>query len=379
MLLTKGFEVEMYTGTPAGEAIGFSGKIADTLPGFVREPDQRNVEYITPPLTSYEQLLCALLKPRLALRHFLQERGSYTLLPGSTLALGGSDYFDRSDPENPYHDYIEKTYHTTVVTASIHINIGLSTPDQIMRACRLLRVEAPLYLALSASSPFLAGQVTGSHSSRWQVFPKTPPSVPLFVDHAHYIQWTQEQLALGSMQNVRHLWAAVRPNGADRPFDLNRVELRICDLVADPVVILGLAALMEARLLAMLDDPDGWDPLLAGFTPAELVEICNQNEQAAARHSLEAELIHWQTGQTITAQAWLEQQLTEAWLLAHPLGFSCFLSPLQRVLAEGNEAQQWLRQVEDGSSPAQVYQAAIQEMQEIERELAETICHPLLA
>ena len=58
MLLSKGFEVELYTGTPAGEIVGLSDRIAAELEGFVREPDSRNVEYTTAPRYSYDQLLC---------------------------------------------------------------------------------------------------------------------------------------------------------------------------------------------------------------------------------------------------------------------------------------------------------------------------------
>ncbi|NES85938.1 MAG: putative glutamate--cysteine ligase, partial [Moorea sp. SIO2B7] len=60
MLLSKGFEVEMYTGTPKGDIVGFSDQIVASLDGFVREPDQRNVEYTTAPLCCYDRLLCAL-------------------------------------------------------------------------------------------------------------------------------------------------------------------------------------------------------------------------------------------------------------------------------------------------------------------------------
>ncbi|MCJ2544273.1 glutamate--cysteine ligase [Thermostichus vulcanus] len=374
MLLTKGFEVEMYTGTATGEVVGLSDRICQALPGFVREPDRRNVEYITPPLRRYEDLICALLQPRAQLRQFLCSLGPYTLLPGSTLALGGADHFERSDPDNPYHDYIERTYGTQVVTASIHINVGLPDTESIFRACRLLRVEAPLYLALSASSPFLDGQVTGSHSSRWQVFPKTPAQVPLFRDHAHYITWMQEQLALGTMQNVRHLWAAVRPNGPERPYHLNRAELRICDLVGDPVMILAITALIEARLLQLLADPEALDPLRGAFTPMELETLCDQNEQAAARHSLHATLIDWQKGRERVAQEWIEELLTEAWRIGQPQGFGCFLAPLQTLLKQGNEAQRWLQQVNQGSSPAQVYQQAIQELAFQEQAMLETLC-----
>jgi len=138
VLLSKGFEVEMYTGTPEGEVVGLSDRIVADLEGFVREPDSRNVEYTTAPLCSYDRLLCALVKPRVRLREYLKQLGDYTLLPGSTLSLGGSDRFYRSDPNNPYHTYIEQTYGTKVVTASIHINIGISQPELLMRAIRLV-------------------------------------------------------------------------------------------------------------------------------------------------------------------------------------------------------------------------------------------------
>jgi len=288
--------------------------------------------------------------------------------------LGGSDHFERSDPGNPYHDYIERTYGTRVVTASIHINVGLPDSEAIFLACRLLRAEAPLYLALSASSPFLDGQVTGYHSSRWQVFPKTPAQVPFFRDHAHYIAWMQEQLALGTMQNVRHLWASVRPNGPERPYHLNRVELRICDLVADPVMVLAIAALVEARLWQLLSQPEVLDPLQGPFTPAELESLCEANEQAAARESLQARLIDWRTGRERSAQEWIEELLTEAWRIGQPQGLGCFLAPLQTLLQRGNEAQRWLQQVSQGSTPAQVYQQAIQELEDQDRERQKTLC-----
>ncbi|NJO53325.1 MAG: glutamate--cysteine ligase, partial [Leptolyngbyaceae cyanobacterium RM2_2_4] len=267
MLLTKGFEVEMYTGTPDGDIVGLSDRIVAALDGFVREPDSRNVEYTTAPLCRYERLLCDLVRPRRQLRAYLKQLGNYTLIPGSTLALGESDRFYRSDPANPYHAYIENTYGTKVVTASIHINVGISDPEVLMRAIRLIRLEAPLYLALSASSPFLDGEATGYHSTRWGVFPKTPAHVPLFESHAHFVRWTEEQLVAGTMQNVRHLWSSVRPNGDRRPYNLNRLELRICDLMIDPIALLAITALLEARLQQLIFDPS-LDPLEISTLPA---------------------------------------------------------------------------------------------------------------
>jgi predicted glutamate--cysteine ligase len=382
-MLSKGFEVEMYTSNPQGEIVGLSDQIVKALDGFVREPDSRNVEYTTPPCYRYERLLCDLVRPRVRLRQYLQELGDYTLFPGSTLALEGSDRFYRSDPANPYHTYIEQTYGTKVVTASIHINIGIADPEMLMRACRLIRVEAPLFLALSASSPFLDGQVTGFHSTRWGLFPKTPQHVPLFESHSHFIRWTEQQLAAGTMQNVRHLWSAVRPNGDRRPYHLNRLELRICDLVSDPISLLAITALIEARLLQLMHDP-ALDPLEMSQLPAstrqdDLVALADANEAAAARLSLDASLRHWKDGTPILAREWIEQLYGEVWGMAKQQGFSCFLLPLKKILREGNEAQRWLTQHHQGVTVPEVMQQAIQTVANQELALQASLCQPMVA
>ncbi len=383
MLLSKGFEVEMYTGTPLGDSVGLADKIVADLDGFVTEPDSRNVEYTTAPFFSYDRLLCALVSPRVKLRAYLERLGNYTIIPGSTLSLGGSDRFYRSDPKNPYHAYIQETYGTKVVTASIHINIGISDPELLMRACRLVRVEAPLYLALSASSPFLDGHTTGYHSTRWGLFPKTPAHVPLFESHTHFIRWTEAQLAAGTMKNVRHLWSSVRPNGNRRPYDLNRLEMRICDLIVDPLGLLAVTALLEARLWQLMADPS-LDPLEKSTLPAstraeDLVALADANEKAAARQSLDAELRHWQDGKPILARDWVAQLYDEVRPLAKQRGFSCFLSPVQKILSEGNTAQQWLKKINQNLDTRTIIVQAIQAMAEQERELEDKLCQQLVA
>ncbi|OKH20481.1 putative glutamate--cysteine ligase [Hydrococcus rivularis NIES-593] len=382
MLLSKGFEVEMYTGTPEGDIVGLSDRIVRDLEGFVREPDSRNVEYTTAPLCCYDRLLCAILRPRRQLRKYLQKIGNYTLIPGSTLSLGGGDRFYRSDPNNPYHDYIEQTYGTTVVTASIHMNVGIDDPEDLLQACRLIRVEAPLYLALSASSPFFDGKATGYHSTRWHIFPKTPAQIPLFESHAHFIRWTEEQLAKGTMQNVRHLWSSVRPNGDRRPYCLNRLELRICDLITNPISLLAVMALLEARLTQLLQDPS-LDPLQLSRLPAatraeDLIAITNANEEAAAHRSLDAQLRHWQDGRKILAREWIEEIYQEVLPIAKQRGIACFLSPVKKILREGNQAQQWMQQYEAGWDIRSIITRAIQTTELQEQELEHKLCQPLL-
>jgi predicted glutamate--cysteine ligase len=341
-LLTKGFEVEMFTGRRDGTVEGCAAEAASALEGFVTEPDNRNLEYTTPPDADYDRQLAYLLSPRQKLRNWLALR-DLTLLPGSTLSLGDSSRFVRSNPVNPYHADIERLYGTRVVTASVHINLGMQAMEPLFAGLRLLRCEGALLLAISASSPFLDGQATGAQSQRWLQFPLTPPQVPLFTSHAHYVAWMHDQLALGSMLNVRHLWTSVRPNGERRPESLNRLELRICDLISDPRLLLAVTAWAELRLLRLMGDPDSLDPLVASaLSPAELASLADQNDRAAAQHGLNAVVCHWRTGEPCRARDWMAEELEAMAPLAENLNLGATLEPLQAALALGSESMRWL-------------------------------------
>jgi len=368
-LLLKGFEVELFTGRPDGTVVGCSPAAAAALDGFVTEPDHRNLEYITAPHASYQRQLELLLEPRRQLRAWLAERG-LTILPGSTLSLGDSSRFERSNPDNPYHDYIETTYGTQVVTASVHINLGLTDMGALFAACRLVRCEAALLLALSASSPFLDGVATGAHSQRWLQFPLTPPQVPLFRSHSHYIAWVEEQLASGAMQNVRHLWTSVRPNGDNRPHGLNRLELRICDLITDPALLLAITAYCELRIQQLLTDPTSHDPQVASqLTADELASLADANDRAAARSSLQATLSDWRTGAPIQAADWIRRDLASLAPLAEQLNLAGTLAPLDAVLSGGNQAMRWLERRAQGRPIAAIVAASAEAMAQRESAL----------
>lgn len=372
-LLTKGFEVEMFTGRRDGSVVGCAAEAAQALEGFMTEPDNRNLEYITPPDADYQRQLGFLLAPRQQLRSWLAHR-DLTLLPGSTLSLGDSACFERSNPDNPYHGSIESLYGTRVVTASVHINLGMGELEPLFAGLRLLRCEGSLLLALSTSSPFLDSHPTGAHSQRWLEFPLTPPLVPLFLSHGHYVAWMHEQLAEGSMLNVRHLWTSVRPNGENRPESLNRLEIRICDLISDPGVLLAVTAWAELRLLLLLEDPARFDPLEAStLTPKELATLADQNDRAVAQCGLDATVCHWRTGEPLLARDWLEEELAAMAPLAKRLALGPILEPLKSVLAEGSESIRWLERYRAGESIARIIATEAMAMEARDTELWERL------
>ena len=365
-MLLKGFEVELFTGTFAGENVGIASAITEDLSDFVKEPDQRNLEYITVPDRRYAVLKHALLLPRQKLRKWLDYK-KLTILPGSTLSLGNTKIFERSDSENTYHSFIEKKYGTSVVTASIHINLGIENLSLLFSALRLVRCEASLFLALSASSPFLEGKATGAHSQRWIQFPKTPSNVPMFLDHSHYVKWVENQLDQGKMQNERHLWTSVRPNGPERPHILNRLELRICDLVGNVDLLLAITALLELRIINLQNNIKKYDPIEASSkTQQELALMADENDLNAAKSSLDANLSHWKTGQQIKCRDWVKELLSEVTPLAKELDMLELLEPIESVLLNGNQSMMWLNSYCKGVSIQALLQKGMSEMEQEE-------------
>ena len=200
--LFKGYEVELFTGS-SNSHIGVAEIIEKSFSDFVKEPDKRNVEYITTPEKNYQNLHKKLLTPRINLRKWLKKR-NLTIIPSSTLCFKHNSEFQRSDIENVYHQFIQDNYGISIATTSVHINIGIENLDKLFAAIRLARCEAALYLSLSASSPFLNNEITNNHSQRWMQFPKTPDKVPFFIDHESYVNWIERNIANGNMQNIRH-------------------------------------------------------------------------------------------------------------------------------------------------------------------------------
>jgi len=359
--LYKGFEVELFTGS-LNSHIGVSDEIEKKFPDFVKEPDNRNVEYITTPEKNYNFLYEKLVTPRKKLRQWLNKK-ELTIIPSSTLCFKHDIHFQRSDIDNVYHQFIQDNYGTSIATSSVHINIGIDDLDKLFTAIRLIRSEAALYLSLSASSPFLNNKITNYHSQRWIQFPKTPSRVPFFVNHNSYINWIEKNISNKNMQNIRHFWSSIRPNGPQRPLILDRLELSICDFGHDINLLLGITAMIELRILNLFENINTLDPLNASFFSIDkLSEICDQNETNAAKDSLNSELIHWQDGEKVICREWIQNLLAELSSTAEKFNMKHLLKPIYSVLEKGNQSMKWINQYEKGLSIEQIMKISIDDM-----------------
>ena len=173
----------------------------------------------------------------------------------------------------------------------------------------------------------------------------------------------EENIANNTMQNIRHLWASIRPNGPQRPLILDRLELRICDFVYDTELLLGITAMIELRILNLFENIKTLDPLNASFFSIDkLSEICDQNETNAAKDSLNSELINWQDGKKVICREWIQNLLSDLSSTAENFGMKHLLNPIYKVLEEGNQSMKWINQYEKGLSIEQIMKISIDDM-----------------
>ena len=232
-------------------------------------------------------------------------------------------------------------------TFSLHVHVGVNDGDRAVRVCDRLRPVLPLLLALSASSPFLDGRLTGLHSTRSQIFTRSFPrcGVPdAFGSWAAYRDYVDLLLATSSIIEFTQVWWSVRPH-----FAFGTVEVRICDAQPSAGESDALAALIVACVAQALRDVDEGVPF--SDPPGRLIE---ENTWRAIRGGLDGRMVDLDRGVEYPSMEIAERLL--AWTA--PVRAELEIDP---QLPERNASQRQRAMIESGASIHEVYDTMVRE------------------
>ena len=141
------------------------------------------------------------------------------------------------------------------------------------------------------------------------------------------------------------------------------MELRVCDFVSNIDLLLGITALLELRILYLFENIKSVDPFVSSvFSMGQLQTICDENEIKAAKNSLNAELIHWKDGTKVVCKDWIQDLLIELLPTAEKFDMKHLLNPIYKVIEEGNQSMQWIKQYEKGFTIEEIMKCAIDDM-----------------
>jgi carboxylate-amine ligase len=230
-------------------------------------------------------------------------------------------------------------------TFSLHVHVGIRGADRAVLVCDRLRPVLPLWLALSASSPYLDGRDSGLHSARTQIFTKSFPRCGIpdaFGGWKAFTAYVDFLVRTRSIVEYTQLWWSIRPH-----FSFGTVEVRICDSQITAGESEGLAALIVACVAQAARDLDAGRPHLDH--PRRLIE---ENLWRALRFGLEGELIDLDNERTYPASEVLGRLLDWTAPARSELGIEVVLPPL-------NGTQRQRRMSESGWSMEDIYASTV--------------------
>ena len=168
----------------------------------------------------------------------------------------------------------------------LHVHVGMPSPEDCWRCLDAVLPWLPVVLALSANSPWFAGELTGMASNRAPILAELPRAgaPPAFASYAEWEAWVERLVRLGVTEDYTRIWWDVRPHPA-----LGTLEVRVPDQPTDVRLSAAFAALLQALCATALDGalpPRGAD--LGDRGRADYA----QNRWSAARFGPRATLLH---------------------------------------------------------------------------------------
>jgi glutamate---cysteine ligase / carboxylate-amine ligase len=212
----------------------------------------------------------------------------------------------------------------------LHIHVAVDDPEKAVQVVNGLLAHLSSLLALSASSPFWRGELTGLDSSRQMVFAAFPRSgpPPRFRDYADYAEVVGQLEKTGCIADYTHIWWDIRLHPR-----FGTVEIRVCDAVTRMEDAVALAAFCQALVKRYSERYDAGDEI-----PSYHRILTTENKLLAARYGLEAPVMDLATGRRnrIPVAQLVRRTLKEIEPHARELGADAELEGIREILARGN-------------------------------------------
>ena len=251
------------------------------------------------------------------------------------------------------------------LVGGMHIHAGFGDPDSRIRVMTAIRRHLPLFIALSASSPFNAGGNTGFKSYRPIVIgalPRTGLPGP-FRSQGEFYGLVDEYRRIGAIRDSSELRTDIRPSHA-----YPTIELRSCDICPRMDESMALAALYASLLRRLLRQDEA-----EGLPPEPATEIIAENCWLAQRYGTLAFIGDVERGGRVDIADCAEALLEDVAEDAGALGCEDELGLVPVILRDGASADRQLERYQlgrlEGADHREALHAVVDQLLEETRSL----------
>ncbi|MGX5772301.1 glutamate--cysteine ligase [Microbacterium trichothecenolyticum] len=264
----------------------------------------------------------------------IAEVRTYTDPHGIDLLCAGShpfaQWYDQSVTDKTrYHKLIERTqwWGRNMMIWGIHVHVGVDDVDKVFPIINALAVYLPHLQALSASSPFWAGDRTGYASNRALVFQQLPTAgLPWPLRNWREFEgYLDDMVKTGVMEDATEVRWDIRP--APR---WGTIEVRACDGMSTLPELAAMAALVQVLV-------EHFSRRLDEGLPLETIQpwFIRENKWRAARYGLDARVIVDHRGTQRPVVEHLRETLEEVGDIAAELRCARELAGIRTILTDG--------------------------------------------
>jgi carboxylate-amine ligase len=206
---------------------------------------------------------------------------------------------------------------------ALHVHVAVADAEAAIRATNALLRHVPLFVALSANSPFWNGMDTGFASARVKIRDASPRSglPPTFRGWEEFEDYTEALVDMGNIPDFSWFWWDVRPHPRH-----GTVELRVPDVQAEPDYVAPLAALTQC-LVATAED----------YTPED-ARYVSENKWRAIRRGLDAQFYDFATQKEKGARKMARDLVTRLRPVSQDLGCEAELEGVLEIVHRGTGA-----------------------------------------
>ncbi len=253
-------------------------------------------------------------------------------------------------PDPRYHELIESMQWPArrLLICGMHVHVGVRDGERAITIINELRRHLPLFLALSASSPYFEGEDSGLASARSKVFESLPTAglPPQLADWVDFESFMSTLLDSECIRSIREVWWDIRPHP-----DFGTIEFRMCDAtptISETIALAGLAQTLVVWCDEQID---------RGLLPPPPREwTVRENRWLAGRYGTQARLIvdddALHPGETLRRPLVdvLDQLLERLAPVARELGTVEELERVRRIVDLGSGTERQRRLVDGGAT-----------------------------
>jgi carboxylate-amine ligase len=222
-----------------------------------------------------------------------------------------------------------------LLICGMHVHVGIEDPELRIDLMNQMSYFLPHLLALSCSSPFWEGEVTGLKSYRLTVFDALPRTgLPeQFASYAEYERHVQVLVNAGLVEDGSMIWWDLRPSAT-----FPTLETRIMDVVTNidhAMSLVALAVCLLRMLYRTRIKNQRWR-VYAGM-------LINENRWRAMRYSFDEGLIDLARGEVVNYSELLHEIIDFIEEDAEALSCTQEIENLKKILSEGTSAHNQLR------------------------------------